>query len=82
MKRADSAGPEQVEAFLSRFPEDFREQVELPQVDGTKTDKSTWFEPGEGILPAPLSQEHIDKTMNMPEERKEILRAKMKANPK
>jgi hypothetical protein len=46
--------------------------------DGTKTPKEKWFEPDAGTLPEPLSQEHIDKVKNQPEERKELLRKRMR----
>lgn len=51
-------------------------------VDGTKTEKSTWYKPAEGILPAPLPKERFGESMNMPEEQKEVLRQKMKDMPK
>jgi hypothetical protein len=50
--------------------------------DGTKTPKEKWFEPDAGTLPEPLSQEHIDKVKNQPEERKELLRKRMREDKK
>ena len=76
-QRADSAGPEQVIAFVSKFPKEYRKDFEIPPVDGTKSDKNTWFALGVSILPDTLSQGDIDKRVNMPEEQKEFLRAKI-----
>lgn len=51
-------------------------------VDGSKAEKSTWYKPAEGILPAPLPRERLEESMNMPEEQKQVLRQKMKEQPK
>jgi hypothetical protein len=51
-------------------------------VDGSKAEKSTWYKPAEGILPAPLSREQLEESMNISEERKQVLRQKMKDKPK
>jgi hypothetical protein len=80
MSISDLAGPQQIKAFLNRMPEDYRTGFE--NADGTKTDERTWFEPEEGTLPPPLPQEKFEEAMNMPDDRKEMLRMKMKANPK
>ncbi|KAJ4330403.1 hypothetical protein N0V87_010007 [Didymella glomerata] len=50
-------------------------------VDGSKAEKSTWYKPAEGILPAPLSRERLEESMNISEERKQVLRQKMKDKP-
>jgi hypothetical protein len=51
-------------------------------VDGSKAERSTWYKPAEGILPAPLPKERLEESMSMPEERKNVLRQKMKNDPK
>ncbi|KAJ4984937.1 hypothetical protein SVAN01_09543 [Stagonosporopsis vannaccii] len=72
--------PEQIHAFQLRLPESYR--LVSQEVDGTKTDRSTWFEPDKSTLPPPLSKERIEESLNMPEDRKEILRQRMKDKPK
>jgi hypothetical protein len=47
---------------------------DLEGADGTKTPKAKWFEPDEGTLPPPLSQEAWDKVNNDSEENREKLR--------
>ena len=81
-QRAESANPEQFTACVSRFPKEYRKDFEIPPVDRTKRDSSTWFASGVGILPDPLSQEHIGRRVDMPEEQKEFVRAKIKEDPK
>ena len=80
MSSTNVIASEQIHAFESRVPETHR--TVLDNVDGTKTDVNTWFEPSEGTLPPPLLQEHFEETMKMPEDQKERLRARMKGNPK
>src|SRR5690242_10916941 len=50
--------PEQIHAFQLRVPESHRSVSE--EVDGTKTDKSKWFEPDKSTLPSPLSKERLE----------------------
>ncbi|KAF2623843.1 hypothetical protein BU25DRAFT_414008 [Macroventuria anomochaeta] len=54
---AQGLTPEQIQAFQERVPEDCRTVHDI--VDGSKTDKSTWFEPAEGALAPPQPQEHL-----------------------
>jgi len=50
--------------------------------DGSKTPKEKWFEPAAGTLPEPLSQQEIDKVKNQPDERKDLLRTRMRKDEK
>ncbi|KAI4695190.1 uncharacterized protein J4E84_001815 [Alternaria hordeiaustralica] len=80
---AEGLRPELIETFLSRFPEDFRAQMTNPVfADGSKTPKERWFEPDAGTLPEPLSQQEIDKVKNQPDERKDLLRTRMREDEK
>jgi hypothetical protein len=51
-------------------------------VDGTKTPKEKWFEPDDGVLPAPLPQERIDEVRNSDEKHKDIIRKRMREDEK
>ncbi|KAF2123381.1 hypothetical protein P153DRAFT_303983 [Dothidotthia symphoricarpi CBS 119687] len=80
-----SSGPELIEAFLRRFPEDYVKRAQeqgLKTSDGTKTAKEKWFKPDEDILPPPLPQEELEKARNMPEDQKELLRQRMREREK
>ncbi|KAI4942654.1 hypothetical protein J4E91_009823 [Alternaria rosae] len=80
---AEGLRPDLIEAFLSRFTQDFKAQMTNPVfADGTKTPKEKWFEPDAGTLPEPLSQQEIDKVKNQPDERKEFLRKRMREDEK
>jgi hypothetical protein len=65
-----------VKAFLLRFKGTLVEKWsnDLEGADETKTPEAKWFEPDEGILPPPLSQEEWDKVKNDSEENREKLR--------
>lgn len=78
--KTDSAAPDQIRAFELRVPPSHRMLGD--SVDGSKAEKSTWYKPAEGILPAPLSRERLEESMNISEERKQVLRQKMKDKPK
>ncbi|KAH7093492.1 hypothetical protein FB567DRAFT_587925 [Paraphoma chrysanthemicola] len=76
--------PELITAFNDRLSEDYRKQAEaaMQGADGTKTPKQKWFEPDEGIVPAPLPQEKLNEMRNASEERKEQTRAYMRNKDK
>ncbi|KAF1849028.1 uncharacterized protein K460DRAFT_375755 [Cucurbitaria berberidis CBS 394.84] len=74
---AEAMSPQLITAFHSRFPQDFREQIEVEGIDGRHTAKGRWYQPDEGILPEPLSQERSDEVRNMSEEKKDRLRKRI-----
>ncbi len=78
--RAKAAAPDRIHALELRVPKSHRT---VPKgVDGTRTDQSTWFDPDKRTLPPPLSKEHFDQIMNMPEDKKEVIRFRIKERPK
>ncbi|KAL1792502.1 hypothetical protein ACET3X_009009 [Alternaria dauci] len=75
---AQGLRPELIQAFLSRFPEEYRAKMTNSVfADGTKTPKEKWYEPDPESLPAPLPQEKIEEVKNQSEERKNILRKRL-----
>lgn len=80
-----SAGPELIEAFFDRFLDDYAKEAKefgCYALDRTTVPKDKWFQPDEGILPAPLPQEQILEIKNMPNERKELLQQRIRDSDK
>ncbi|CAF3570337.1 unnamed protein product [Fusarium graminearum] len=50
--------PALIKALLDRLPYDMAEEKFWRGVDGTKVPKEQWYDPPQGILPPPLSEEH------------------------
>ncbi|KAF1934976.1 hypothetical protein EJ02DRAFT_439538 [Clathrospora elynae] len=72
-------GPELIDAFLSPFSESYNKNTPDPlYADGSKVLKDMWFTPGEGVLPEPLAQKHIDKVRGYGEKKKEMLRKRVR----
>ncbi|KAF3032616.1 hypothetical protein E8E11_000433 [Didymella keratinophila] len=76
---AQGLTPDQIRAFELRVPPSHR--MISNGVDGSKAERSTWYKPAEGILPAPMPRERLEESINMSEEQKDFLRQKMEDKP-
>ncbi|EEH38159.2 hypothetical protein PAAG_01080 [Paracoccidioides lutzii Pb01] len=74
----DAAGltPDQIAAFIRRYPAGLVNEAEFTGVDGTKVPKELWFAPNKNILPPPLSNEAKQLSRKVVDENHELFHSR------